>query len=87
MKTTKKASNSAGSFLTPVVNQCRLVLLNVLTHVPNASCAHVLADQTPTFHHFHALNVGLELALGPTHRVAHIMPELGGLAANFTFCH
>ena len=64
-----------------------VLLVNVLAHVSNASSTHVLADQTPAFHHFDALNVRLKLALGPTHGVANVMPKLGGLATNFTFCH
>ena len=33
------------------------------------------------------LNIHSELALGVPHGVTDIMPKLGSLAANLTFCH
>ena len=37
---------------------------SILTRGPNATCAHVLADQAAIFHNLDALNIRLELPLG-----------------------
>ena len=89
MSSKEKSQHPCWPFLDTLVVSVSLCLANfiVLAHVPNASRTHVLADQSPVFQYLHTLNVRLKLALGPTHRMAHVVPEPGGLATNFTLCH
>ncbi len=60
---------------------------DVFAERANATGAHILAHQATVFHHAHALDIRLELALGPAVGVAHIVPELRPLPTHFTLCH